>query len=122
MSILTRTIELILVTQFKTMIGDFMYIVISDTHLGLALLAVWSIDIYLFLVLLRATIGRFPVINRSGLCRTLRKLTDTFPNAIRHLLNQPANSRMWLPLLTVIATFILARHLLVIFIADYAPK
>ena len=99
-----------------------MYFVISESYVGLLLLAVWSIDIYLFLILLRTIISRFPMITKSGLCRALRIFTNMFPHAIRYIFNQPANSRMWLPWLFVIVAFILTRNLLVIFIADYVPK
>ena len=99
-----------------------MSIRIADYFNGPALFVVWLLDVYVVLVVFRATVGQLPVIAHSLFGRGIRRLTDTFPQAICRKLKQPINNPTWLPWLVVMVTAILIRYLTIYLIVDgYTP-
>ena len=93
-----------------------------DIFVGPALLVVWLIDMYVFLVLFRVALYLIPLIAHSLFGRGIRRLTDTFPHAIHHMLKQPVDSLMWLPWLIAMVTVILTRYLIICLVVEgYTP-
>ncbi len=90
-------------------------IVVPNMLLWPLVVAVWTIDTYLFLAVIRLLFGRFRGSWPARICCSLREVIDPLPRVLGGWLASRRNKPVarWVPWGAVLSAALIARHVLV---------